>query len=89
MNRVRAALSAFLLLVSLLLFLPARSWAQEKPAGGRKKTGKASVEKAERKGAPAPALTKEDRAIVQNLDLLEKMALLQDMDVLASTEEKK
>lgn len=89
MNRVRTAIPAFMLLASLLLLLPRGLQAQEKSGSAQGKPEKPPVVKSEKEPSKTPTLSREDREVVQNLNLLEMMDLLKDMDTLAQTEDKK
>jgi hypothetical protein len=87
------SLAALLLLVSLTLLLPPALSAEDR-AGATTKENSEKMTRPEQKGKNAKTsaipMTREDREVVKNLDLLERMNLLQDMDVItASMEEKK
>jgi len=89
MNRLRSAIPAFLLPVLLLLSWPAVVRAEEKPAGAHPEKKRSAERTQEKKPNKVSSLSKEDREVVKNLDLLEMMTMLKDMDVLAQTEDKK
>ena len=42
-----------------------------------------------RQGAKTPRLSSEDRKVIKMMDLLEKMEMLQDMDLVTATEDKR
>ncbi len=89
MIRLRSAIPALLLPVLLLLSWPAGVRAEEKPADVHGAKEKSAGKTPEKKPNKVSSLSKEDREVVKNLDLLEMMALLKDMDVLTETEDKK
>ncbi|HKK02046.1 MAG TPA: hypothetical protein VJ955_07760 [Desulfuromonadales bacterium] len=49
---------------------------------------KAHADTSDRQGAPHPRLSREDREVIKMMDLLEKMQMLQNMDLITATEEK-
>jgi hypothetical protein len=89
MTPLRTLVPALFLTVSLSLVLPVPLWAQEKDVKTPPKETSTPVKKEATKKVQSPALSREDRAVVRNLDLLQMMTLLKDLNVLAPTEEKK
>jgi hypothetical protein len=86
------SLAALLLLTSLTLLNPRVLSAEERSGATTKENSEKMIrpEKKEKNTqADATPMTREDREIVKNLDLLEMMTLLQDMDVVAASMEEK
>ncbi len=86
------SLAALLLLTSLTLLRPPVLSAEER-AGAATKENSEKMTRPEKKEkntqAAVTPMTREDREVVKNLDLLEMMTLLQDMDVVAASMEEK